>query len=185
MEVKIDVSDINLETERLILRPFRETDLQDLYDYASVPGVGEMAGWPYHRSIEESQEILRSFIDGKNVLALVHKGGNKCIGSLGFHSSWAASDLRYGHLRLTELGYVLAKEYWGQGLMPEAVKAVIDYCFTELGLEALTCGHFDDNNRSRRVIEKCGFKFVENCVFNAKQLNQSFSGKRYIILRDA
>jgi len=63
MDVKIDDSKMNLETSRLLLRPFCESDLADLYAYASVPGVGEMAGWPHHESIEASEGILRSFIN--------------------------------------------------------------------------------------------------------------------------
>jgi ribosomal-protein-alanine N-acetyltransferase len=61
MDVNIDTSKISLETDRLILRPFCEGDLFDLYKYASVPGVGEMAGWPHHESIETSMIILKSF----------------------------------------------------------------------------------------------------------------------------
>ncbi|MBO4535015.1 MAG: GNAT family N-acetyltransferase, partial [Clostridia bacterium] len=54
-------------------------------------------------------------------------------------------------------GYVLSRDYWGQGLMPEAVEAVIDYLFGTLGYDFVTCGHFEWNAQSRRVIEKCGF----------------------------
>ena len=60
-----------------------------------------------------------------------------------------------------EIGYVVSKDYWGRGLMPEAVKAVIDYCFSVLGFDYLLCGHFNWNNQSRRVIEKCGFQFLK------------------------
>ena len=61
MDIRIDTSQIVIETERLILRAFTESDLTDFYTYASVPGVGEMAGWPHHQSIETSKDILRSF----------------------------------------------------------------------------------------------------------------------------
>ena len=61
-EEMIDVSGTVLETDRLILRPFRETDLEDFYAYASVEGVGEMAGWPHHTSMETSRRVLDSFI---------------------------------------------------------------------------------------------------------------------------
>ena len=77
----IDITDIELTTERLILRPWRESDLADFYEYASVDGVGQMAGWNPHRNMEESQAILNRFIEGRHVFALEHKG--KVIGSLG------------------------------------------------------------------------------------------------------
>lgn len=70
MNAPIDVTNICLETERIILRPWRESDLLDLYEYACVPGVGEMAGWNHHQSPEESQRILTSFIRNKKMYVL-------------------------------------------------------------------------------------------------------------------
>ena len=57
-----------------------------------------------------------------------------------------------------EIGYVLSKDYWGRGLMPEAVKEVIKYLFEVVNLDVIFCGHFLSNTRSGRVQEKCGFK---------------------------
>ena len=62
MNAPVDVTDIRIETERLILRAWREADLADFYEYARVEGVGEMAGWSHHQSVEESRRILDSFI---------------------------------------------------------------------------------------------------------------------------
>jgi ribosomal-protein-alanine N-acetyltransferase len=183
MDVHIDTSQIVIETERLILRSFIESDLSDFYNYASVPGVGEMAGWPHHESIETSERILKSFIDGKETFAIYHKTDKRVIGSLGLHPSWANEDERYKSLKVKEIGYVLAKDYWGHGLMPEAVRAVIDYGFETLGLDAFTCGHFVGNSQSRRVIEKCGFTFVKQSEFYSDQLQRSFEDMKYILLR--
>jgi ribosomal-protein-alanine N-acetyltransferase len=184
MDIRIDVSVATIETERLQLRPFNEADLADLYSYASVPGVGEMAGWPHHDSIETSKRILRSFIDEKEVFAVYHKADRKVIGSLGLHYSWANEDDRYKNLKVKEIGYVLARDYWGQGLMPEAVSAVIDRCFGSIGLDAVTCGHFTANDQSRRVIEKCGFTFVKQSEYCSNQLGQKFEDIKYILLRE-
>jgi len=181
MDIPIDVSGIRIETPRLILRAFEESDLPDFYAYASVPGVGEMAGWPHHASIETSREILRSFIDRKDVFALYHKADHKMVGSLGLHKSWADEDNAYKALKVKEIGYVLSKAYWGQGLMLEAVHAVIDYGFGTLGLEAFTCGHFAENNQSRRVIEKCGFQFVQHGEYYSEPLQRSFEDVKYIL----
>ncbi len=183
MDSHIDLSGIILETGRLILRSFTEADLGDFFDYASVPGVGEMAGWPHHESMETSRRIMQSFMDGKEVFAIYHKQDRKVIGSVGLHKSWANEDIRFKHLPVKEIGYVLAKEYWGQGLMPEAVKAVIDCCFGQLGLKALTCGHFITNDQSRRVIEKCGFSFVRESEYFSSQMQQTFQDRKYILLR--
>jgi len=186
MDINMDTSKITIETERLILRAFVDSDLSDFYAYASVPGVGEMAGWPHHQSIETSNDILRSFIEGKEAFAVFHKAENKVIGSLGVHEppSWISKDERFKHLNAFKIGYVLAKDFWGHGLMPEAVKAVIDYGFNTLGIDAFTCEHFMENSQSRRVIEKIGFEFVMNGEYHAKLLNKTFDEMRYILINE-
>lgn len=183
MDIQIDMTGTVLETDRLILRPWEESDLEDFYEYASVPGVGEMAGWKYHESIEVSKQVLDSFIEEKNVFAVVLKENNKVIGSLGLHPSWANDDPAYKALVQKEIGYVLSKAYWGNGLMPEAVKRAIQFCFEVIGLEAVAIGHFQTNNQSRRVIEKCGFKFAKCGEYYAKQLDTSFEDMKYILLK--
>ena len=81
MNKRIDITGTVLKTKRLTLRPWRESDLADFYEYASGDGVGQMAGWVPHRNVEESKVILSHFIEGKHVFALEHQG--KVIGSLG------------------------------------------------------------------------------------------------------
>lgn len=81
MNTEIDISNVTLHTDRMILRPWRHTDLDDLYAYASVDGVGQMAGWKPHESKGESQKILDMFIGHKKTFALEYQG--KVIGSLG------------------------------------------------------------------------------------------------------
>lgn len=160
MNAPIDVTNIYIETPRLILRPWSEDDLADFYEYARVDGVGQMAGWMPHASIDESRNILQRFIDHKKTLALELKENGKVIGSLGIEKAPAVPEIPE-ELLGRELGYVLSKEYWGRGLMPEAVAAVIDYCFCVLGYDYLACAHFVRNDQSRRVIEKAGFCFLK------------------------
>lgn len=156
MNKNIDISGVILVTDRMILRPFNWDDLDDLYEYARVDGVGQMAGWLPHENKEKSLEILEMFIHEKKVFALEYNG--KVIGSLGIEEYNEEQLPEFSNMVGRELGYVLAKDYWGMGLMPEAVKKVIEYCFKELGLDFLVCSHFVDNIQSRRVQEKCGFK---------------------------
>ncbi len=157
MNAPIDVTGIRIETPRLILRPWCEADAEDFFAYASVPGVGEMAGWQHHENIDKSRQILDMFIREKKVFALELKENGKVIGSLGIEELDAEGVT--WETKGRELGYVLSKEYWGRGLMPEAVQAVIAYCFDVLHYDFLTCGHFVSNLQSRRVIEKSGFSF--------------------------
>ena len=145
-------------TERLILRPFIQTDLDDFYEYASVEGVGEMAGWKHHENKEKSQEILNTFIAQDKVFAIVEKVSGKVIGSLGVEEYGLEGALtEFSNYYGRELGFVLSKQHWGKGYMPEAVNAVVNYLFNELDLDFLTCGYYNFNAQSKRVQEKCGF----------------------------
>lgn len=179
----VDLSKTVIETERLILRPFEEGDLADFYAYASVAGVGEMAGWPHHQSMDVTRAVLRSFIEGGEVLALWHKADQKVIGSIGMHAVPPPEGVLPAGLDTREVGFVLAKAYWGQGLMPEAVHALMAYGFEQMGLDALTCGHFAFNGQSRRVIEKCGFVFALRDERHAKQLQRTYEHLWYLATR--
>ena len=129
MNAQIDISTTILKTERLILRPWKQTDLDDLFAYACVDGVGQMAGWLPHETKETSQMILDMFIEGKQTFALEYQG--KVIGSIGIEKYIETELPECQHLQGRAIGYVLSKEYWGQGLMPEAVQKVIAYLFSE------------------------------------------------------
>ncbi len=160
MNAEIDITGVVLKTERLLLRPWRESDLQDFYEYARVDGVGQPAGWQPHRSIDESRDILDMFIREKKTFALEYQG--KAVGSLGIETY---EEARYPELDLAdrrgrEIGYVLSKDYWGRGLMTEAVRAAIRWLLDDVGLDFIIIGHYTRNDRSRRVIEKCGFRYV-------------------------
>ena len=169
MNANFKLNGMQLETERLILRPFFETDLCDFNEYASVEGVGEKAGWKHHETMEESKRILERFIEEDKTFAIVFKENNKVIGSLGVEKYGMEEALSEFHnYQGREIGYVLSKEYWGKGIMPETVKAVIDYLFNTLDLDFLTCGYYNFNNQSKRVQEKCGFEPYRKLVFDTR-----------------
>lgn len=159
MNAAFKINGLMIETERLILRPFRQSDLQDFYEYASVEGVGEMAGWVHHETMEKTQEILNGFIAEDKTFAIVFRDNGKVIGSLGIEKYGREEVLtEFEGYKGRELGFVLSKDYWGKGIMAEAVDTVIHYLFDELDFDFLICGHYDFNSQSRRVQEKCGFK---------------------------
>ncbi|CRZ35581.1 putative acetyltransferase [Herbinix hemicellulosilytica] len=155
-----------IETERLILRPFTETDLDDLYEYAQSPNVGPNAGWKPHESPDESKAILKDFMENDEVLAIVWKENNKVIGSIGLHN-----DVFRSIDNVKMMGYVLSEDYWGRGITTEAAKAVLKYAFTDLGLYMVTIRHYPFNIRSKRVIEKCGFAYEGTLRYCARIYN--------------
>ena len=169
MNAAFEINGLMLETERLILRPFAQSDLYDFYEYASIEGVGEMAGWKHHETVEESQKILDGFIEGKKTFAIVFKESNKVIGSLGVEKYGMEEALtEFNTYKGREIGYVLSKDYWGRGIMPEAVRAVIDYLFHSLDLDFLLCGYYDFNKQSKKVQEKCGFQPYRKLVMDTR-----------------
>ncbi|MGN1147250.1 MAG: GNAT family N-acetyltransferase [Lachnospiraceae bacterium] len=148
---------MTLETERLILRPWEESDAEDLYEYAKNPEVGPIAGWPVHTSVENSREIIRGVLSEPETYAVVLKGENKAVGSIGLMIG-ASSNIGIPDTE-GEIGYWIGVPFWGQGLIPEAVRELMRYGFEDLHLEKLWCGYFEGNTKSRRVQEKCGFRY--------------------------
>lgn len=141
-----------LETKRTFLREFNIYDLKDVYEYCSNPNVGPNAGWPIHKSMEETRGILINMIKNKENFAIVNKSNNKVIGSIGIYK-----DNKRDNEYCKMIGYVLNEVYWGKGIMSEVMREFIKFIFTNTQIMILSIYHFPSNYRSKRVIEKCGF----------------------------
>lgn len=169
-----------LETERLIMRNWKESDILDFFEYASIEGISKLTGWPHHEHIEDTKKILKGFIENDIEYALVLKEENKVIGSLGLHKRTADPNYKANIQR--EIGYVLSKAYWGRGLMPEAVREAIKYAFEVIKVDVLWCGHKSFNLQSKRVIEKSGFRFY--CDGTYESFDGIYDAKKYIMTRE-
>ena len=141
-----------LETERLILRPWEESDAEECYRYAKDPRVGPAAGWPVHTDAENSRRVIREILMVPETYAIVLKETGLPIGSIGLHRN----DLAAKEDEM-ELGYWLGVPYWGRGLVPEAAREVLRHAFEDLDLARVWCGYYDGNEKSKRVQEKLGF----------------------------
>ena len=149
-----------LTTERLVLRPWRASDAEALFEYASDPDVGPSAGWLPHASVEESRKVLEDILMVPETFAITLRDSptpDRPVGSISLMVG-EESDLAIGNDQ-AELGYWLGKPLWGNGLMPEAVREVMRHAFCDLGLAAIWAGHSEDNDQSRRVQEKVGLKY--------------------------
>ena len=148
---------MQLETKRLILRPWCEADAEALYEYAKNPAVGPVAGWPPHTSVENSREIIRDVLSASEVYAVCLKEDDRVVGSIGLTVGKDSNlDLRDTE---GEIGYWIGVPFWGQGLIPEAVLRLQRRGFEDLKLAKIWCGYFDGNEKSKRVQEKCGFTY--------------------------
>ena len=150
-----------LQTERLLLRPWSEADAKSVYEYAKDPDIGPIAGWPPHKSVEESLEVIKTVLMCEESYAICEKENGKAIGAIALKLN--------GHTDMTEredeceLGYWLGKPYWGRGYMPEAARELIRHGFEDLGMTTIWCGYYDGNEKSKRVQEKVGFLYHHTC----------------------
>lgn len=146
-----------METARLKLRPWQEQDANALYNYAKDARVGPRAGWMPHTSVENSLEILRTVLMAEETYAIILKETDEPIGSIGLMFGKRSELVRAADE--CEIGYWIAVPYWGQGMVPEAMHALLRHAFEDLKVSRVWCGYFDGNRQSLRVQEKCGFRY--------------------------
>lgn len=145
-----------LQTNRLILRPWEDSDAESLFEYAKDPAVGPAAGWPTHQSVEESMSVIQTVLRRPESYAVCLQSDGEAIGAIALKQN--------GDTDLTdredecELGYWIGRPFWGQGLIPEAASALLRRAFEDLGMRRVWCAYYEGNARSKRVQEKLGFR---------------------------
>ena len=162
-----------LESERLILRNWQISDLDNLHEFASNKKVADLAGFRIRNNKDDSLKLLQRFINDSNnpllkvelkeldkvvVWAIELKELNKVIGWIELCEA-TCDPLKEKFRYSKEIGFTLAEEYWGQGLMPEGIQLILNYLFNEEEIDYIMCSHFIHNSQSEKVIKKCGFKF--------------------------
>ena len=147
-----------IETERLILRPFVKEDATAMYrNWASDPEVTKFLSWPPYKSVDTAHEILGIWVPQYEDPAFYQwaielKELGEVIGSI----SVVNHDDR---VDMAEIGFCIGKQWWGRGIMTEAMKAVMDYLFDEVGVQRIEAGHDPENPASGAVQRKCGLKY--------------------------
>jgi len=154
-----------MQTDRITLRPWLDSDARALFKYASHPEVGPRAGWPPHKSEKESLDIIRSVFNNPTTWAIVLNETNEAIGAMGYGPSCECN--------LPSLpdeptvGYWVAQPYWNKGICTEALTLMLEHIRNTTNIKSLISGHFVDNPSSGRVMEKCGFSATgEECFDN-------------------
>ena len=161
-----------LKTERLILRPWRKEDAECLYHFAKNPKIGPIAGWPPHKSVEESLEIINTVFSKRETYAItIDDNAIGCVGLLFYPDT-----NHYWDGEGVELGYWIGEEYWGQGLVVEACKAVLlKHAFEDLKINKIHASFRYENHQSKRVLEKLGFKYycdMKNIDYSGKEIRE-------------
>ena len=171
-----------IETHRLILRPFRIEDAEDMFhNWASDPEVTRFLTWPTHTDAEVSRAVLNSWIpqyeDGVFFnWAIEWKENGSVIGNISVVRCIEETET-------ADIGYCMSREYWGRGIMPEALRAVTDFLFDTVGVNRVTACHDVNNPKSGRVMQKAGLKF-EGIMRGAGKNNLGICDEvRYGLLR--
>lgn len=151
-----------METDRIILRRWRDDDAETLFRFASDPDVGPRAGWAPHHNVEDSLLTIRDLFSADGIWAIELKENGLPVGCIGY-MPYGVSNIKIGE-NDAELGYWVAKPYWNQGICTEALRLVIDYCWKVKKFDVLWSDFFIDNPASGRVMEKCGF--LDTGTFN-------------------
>ncbi len=172
-----------LETQRLLLRPLAESDAKDLYEYAKLEQVGPNAGWEPHTSISDSYKFISLLKEPKTerhpiLFAIEYKEDEKMIGTIDFHD--------YNRfIKQVEVGYALNPNYWGLGLVVEALRQLLSFGFERMDINRVQIMHDPKNIASRRVIEKVDFRFEGVLRDRIKNVDGTFSEANiYSILRN-
>jgi [ribosomal protein S5]-alanine N-acetyltransferase len=171
-----------LETERLILRKMTLNDVEAVFAYASDPEVSRYTLWETHRSVEDSRAFLKLTTQkyengGEPDWGIVYKGNGCLVGVCGL-VNWEAEHAR------AEIGFVLSREYWGHGFMPEAVRAMFRFGFERMNLNRIEARCIAENAASARVMQKAGMAY-EGTLRQREYIKGAYRDiKLYAILRE-
>ncbi|MDO5295179.1 MAG: GNAT family N-acetyltransferase [bacterium] len=147
---------MEMTTDRLILRHWQESDAADLFKYAQDPRIGYMAGFPAHTCVEESLDIIRRILSNPGLYAVCLKTDKLPIGCIGMHPT-KQKLCKIG--KEIEIAFWLGVPFWGQAIIPEAIRRFQKHIFEDLGFEAIWCSYCEGNENSKRCMEKCGFVY--------------------------
>ncbi len=170
---------MQIDTERLQIGTFRENDLNDMHEYCSQEEVSTNAGWAPHTSIQESALILSMWIKEGYRHAIVLKESGKVIGHIAVYP-----DSEEGRSDTLELGFVLNSHYHRRGIMSEAVEAVLNFLFSSENIEFVWACCFQSNTASKKLIEKCGFRFMKTGTYYSASLKSEFPSFEYRIAEE-
>lgn len=152
---------MRIETERLVLRNYQKEDVEDFFEMCQNEKVCWMTGFPSYTDRSQAVARIEHNMNKPMLFAIVNKENNKVIGNIEIfdYKKDRFPNLTLGE-RTKEIGFFLHEEYWGKGLIPEAVKALLKYAFEDMNVSEIVIGHAESNVQSGRVQDKLGFKRI-------------------------
>lgn len=170
-----------LETERLILRPLKWEDREDMFAYGSDPEVTRYVTWYTHQKIEDTDEFIRTVLENYETgklapWAVEEKASGKMIGTAGY-VGWQTRHFR------GEIGYALARPYWNRGYATEITEPVLQFGWEQMKLIRIEARCMPGNIGSSKVMEKLGMQY-EGLLRKHLYAKGSFhDAKMYSIIR--
>ena len=151
---------MKIKTPRVILRNYRESDIDDYWEYVTQANVGPRCGWPPYTKKEDA--VVRLKFETTKPLQFCIEFEGKVIGSVELmefnpQNEQAQEKSEFENLKVKEAGILLNENFWGKGIMTEALQAVVKFGFDVLHLDVIVAGFFEPNKGSWRVQEKSGF----------------------------
>ncbi len=156
-----------IETERLILRPFRVSDAEQMFfNWASDGEVAKYLTWPPHGNAGFTKKLLEDWVkqyenDSYYQWCIELKENSQAIGSISVVEVFDSIDA-------VEIGYCIGKKYWGKGITSEALSSLVSFFFNEVNANRIMAYHDTDNPASGRVMEKCGLKYEGTLIQSAR-----------------
>ncbi|GGP14722.1 GNAT family N-acetyltransferase [Oceanobacillus neutriphilus] len=159
---------MNLNTERILMRPFAAEDINEFYKIVKKNSVGKWLGIGKGMTVEEAEQYVNQIIKhwdqyGFGVWAAVNKSSGEMLGHCGLRYIDDTEDI--------EIIYLLDPAFWGMGYASEAAETVINFAFNSLHINKLTARIRINNVKSKRVIEKMGFQFIDDRSYNDRKLS--------------
>lgn len=172
-----------LETDRLLVRPMRQEDVDDLFAYTQDEETARYVTWNANQTVDQAQQflthVLSNYEQGKQApWAIEWKATGQMVGTIDF------IHLLLDENKQAELGYALSRQFWGKGIVTEAVERVLDFGFEALQLERIQARCMEPNIGSARVMEKVGMTY-EGTLRRLIFIKGTFHDvKMYSILRE-
>jgi RimJ/RimL family protein N-acetyltransferase len=143
---------------KCILRPWNETDIDNLVKFAGNYNIFKNMSdaFPHPYTLQDGEKFIATALQLQPARLFAIEVNGQAVGSIGF---FPQSDI---HAKNAEMGYWLAQEYWGQGIMTEAVEQLAEYAFEVFDINRIFARPFGTNKASHRVLEKSGF-VLEAC----------------------
>lgn len=167
-----------LETDRLFLKKISHYNIEDMYQYASDEEVTRYVSWFRHTSKETTRQCI-TFLQNQYETgeyyewALIRKSDNKMIGTAGLSAFNSAENS-------SEIGYVIAKEYWNRGFATEALAKIIEFAFVELRLSQVYGYTYPENTASKKVMEKCGMRYAGTRIYALIKSEETIEAEMYV-----